>query len=90
MPDHLHAFVGPGPNTLPLENWVRYWKSQFTKAHGIAQHRWQTDHWDTRLRTSSSYDEKWEYVRFNPDRHGLVRDANEWPYQGELNELRWD
>jgi hypothetical protein len=36
-----------------------------------------------------SYDEKWEYVRSNPVRHSYVTDPADWPYQGELNELRW-
>jgi hypothetical protein len=42
-----------------------------------------------KLRSGESYDDKWEYVRSNSVRHGYVADANEWPYQGELNELRW-
>ncbi|MFL6519487.1 MAG: hypothetical protein ACJ8NS_04645 [Chthoniobacterales bacterium] len=25
----------------------------------------------------------------NPVRHGLVKNAEDWPYQGVLNELRW-
>jgi REP element-mobilizing transposase RayT len=90
MPDHIHLFASPGRNELPLDNWVRYWKSQFTRRHQVPDHRWQTDHWDTRLRSWQSYDEKWNYVRENPLRHGLVDVANDWPYQGELNELRWD
>lgn len=28
-------------------------------------------------------------VRNNPLRHGYVTEADDWPYQGELNELRW-
>jgi putative transposase len=90
MPDHIHAFVSPNVNALPLENWVTYWKSQFSKTHKLPQHRWQTDHWDTRLRSWQKYDEKWEYVRLNPVRHGLVQNAHEWPYQGVINDLRWD
>ena len=29
------------------------------------------------------------YVRLNPVRAGLVNEADAWPHQGELNELRW-
>ncbi|MEO6971176.1 MAG: hypothetical protein ABI217_09810 [Chthoniobacterales bacterium] len=50
---------------------------------------WQRHHWDRQLRKGESYDDKWEYVRSNPVRHGLVTDAGAWPYQGELSELRW-
>jgi putative transposase len=36
------------------------------------------------LRNDESYSQKWEYVRENPVRAGLVVRADEWPYQGEL------
>ncbi|MEM7014200.1 MAG: hypothetical protein AAF585_22295, partial [Verrucomicrobiota bacterium] len=29
------------------------------------------------------------YVRNNPVRHGLVTDADDWAYQGEINQLQW-
>jgi hypothetical protein len=73
-----------------LDNWVRFWKSQFTKKHGDKQHRWQPHHWDTRLRRVDSYAQKWDYVRNNPVRKGLVRGPDDWPYQGEIHALRWD
>jgi hypothetical protein len=50
---------------------------------------WQRHHWDRQLRRGESYSEKWDYVWNNPVRHKLATDAAEWPYQGELNELRW-
>jgi putative transposase len=97
MPDHIHLFASPNsswkcktPTEPPsFDNWVRYWKSQFTKIHGDASHRWQTDHWDRRLRSQESYADKWDYVRNNPVRHGLIGVANEWPYQGKLHDLIW-
>ena len=33
------------------------------------------------LRNDESYGEKWEYVRENPLRAGLVSRADDWPYQ---------
>jgi putative transposase len=89
MPDHLHLFATPGESGLSLEAWVKYWKSQFRKKHGNPTKRMQTDHWDTRLRREESYDMKWDYVVNNPVRHGLVAKAEDWPYQGEIFELRW-
>ena len=62
MPDHLHLFAGQRELGVNLERWVRFWKSQFTRTHANRGHRWQPDHWDTRLRSSESYEEKWEYV----------------------------
>ncbi len=89
MPDHIHLFAAPDRPELPLDNWVKYWKSQFTKRHRVSEHRWETDHWDTRLRKGESYAVKWEYVRNNPVRHGLVQRAEDWPFQGEIALLEW-
>jgi putative transposase len=89
MPDHLHLFASPGRKEIPLDNWVRFWKSRFTRTRSIASQEWQTDHWDTRLRSGESYDGKWLYVRNNPVRARLVGHSDEWPYQGELNALPW-
>ena len=45
--------------------------------------------WDRQLRPAESYEEKWQYVKNNPVRHGFVSHAEDWPYQGELNVLEW-
>lgn len=89
LPDHLHLFAAPGEPEIALDAWVRYWKSQFSKQHKSPADGWQTDHWDTRLRTGDSYADKWDYVRNNPVRHGLVAQAVDWPFQGEIYELPW-
>jgi putative transposase len=70
---------------------MQFWKSQLTKAWPVETEKpvLQRDHWDRQLRSDESYDQKWEYVRENPVRAGLVTDRDAWPYQGELNELRW-
>jgi REP element-mobilizing transposase RayT len=91
MPDHVHLFCAPNGLDAPsLERWMRYWKSLATrKMKKTAGTVWQRHHWDRQLRSGESYGDKWEYVRHNPVRHGYVASADEWPYQGELNELRW-
>ena len=90
MPDHIHMFAAATALEIEFKNWVKYWKSIFTKRHKVTDHDWQTDDWDTRMRTALQYEEKWEYVRFNAVRHKLVEDPEDWPFQGALNELRWD
>ena len=50
------------------------------KANGL----WQEGLFDHVIRHSESYREKWEYVWQNPVRAGLMRNAKEWPYQGEI------
>jgi putative transposase len=90
MPDHVHLFATIGQPELPLDNWVRYFKSQFTKRLRNPDCQWQTDHWDTRIRTAEMYEEKSWYVYQNPVRKSLVTSPELWPYQGVLNEIRWD
>ncbi|MFC1452230.1 transposase [Verrucomicrobiota bacterium] len=51
--------------------------------------KWQADCWDTQIRSPEHYHEKWEYVRQNPVRKELVEEADDWPWQGELNVLLW-
>ncbi len=91
LPDHVHLFCAPSAiDAPPLERWMRYWKSLVTKTLNTESETvWQRHHWDRQLRLGESYDNKWEYVRSNPVRHGLVARPEEWPYRGELNELRW-
>nr|VFJ62537.1 MAG: putative transposase [Candidatus Kentron sp. DK] len=90
MPDHIHFFAAATENHIEYDNWVRYWKSQFTKRHKNRVHRWLTDHWATRIRNPISYEAKWEYVRWNPVRHGLIENPEKWPFQGRIHHLRWD
>jgi REP element-mobilizing transposase RayT len=91
MPDHIHLFCAPNSMEAPsLERWMRFWKSLATRSLGERSGAiWQRHHWDRQLRSGEAYDDKWEYVRSNPVRHGLVADPDDWPYQGELNILQW-
>ena len=89
MPDHLHLFASPVQIDSSLESWVRYWKAHYSRCDYNPDHRWQDSHWDRRIRSDESYEQKWGYVRNNPLRAGLVSNPDEWPFQGELNILRW-
>jgi putative transposase len=89
MPDHIHFFAWFTGSLVEYQNWVKYWKSQFSKKYKHADCQWQTDSWDMRLRSFVQYEEKWLYVKRNPTRHGLVMQVEEWPYQGEIHDLRW-
>jgi putative transposase len=88
MPDHIHLFCAPGTNPPEsLTRWIAYWKRLV--AFGVCGSFWQKNFWDTQLRRGDSYSAKWDYVRNNPVRAGLVSDPARWPYQGEMNLLRW-
>ncbi len=90
MPDHLHLFCAPAVrNAEKINKWAGYWKRLVSKQLTQYAPIWQRDCWDIQLRHSDHYHEKWEYVRENPVRKGLVSCPEEWPYQGCLNNLLW-
>jgi putative transposase len=92
MPDHIHFFCAPaGPDYPALGRWVQFWKAMATRQWPQVQDQpiWQPDHWDRQLRHGDRYAEKWEYIRQNPVRKGLVTSPDSWPYQGEMNVLWW-
>ena len=87
MPDHIHFFCSPIDESVEIEPWITFWKRAFRRGLPGAP-RFQSDSFHHRLRGEESYTEKWDYVQANPVRAGLAEKAEEWPYQGVLNELR--
>ena len=57
---------------------------------GFMMPLWQPEYFDHVLRSSESYEEKWEYVCNNPIRAGLAESVDEWKHQGEFTQLRGD
>lgn len=102
MPDHVHLFCAPARwPSIDIRRWMRYLKERITKRLGNerlgtasppkaeVKWRWQSDCWDTQIRSGEKYHEKGLYVRENPVRAGLVGDPELWAFQGELNVLMW-
>lgn len=88
MPDHLHLFAAFAPGSLSLSGWMQALKRTLSKhwsVRGAEGPHWQKGFFDHVLRSEESYEEKWRYVLQNPVRAGLVQDAEDWPYQGEVN-----
>ena len=82
MPDHIHLFVRIGKDSK-LNDFIRLLKQVLTKELGVKD-VWQPGFFDHLLRHSESYFEKWNYVRENPVRAGLVERVEEWLWQGEI------
>ena len=92
MPDHVHLFVVLPPGGLTLPRWVQSLKSCLGKtllSRGVDQPHWQEGFFDHVLRSDESYAQKGEYVRQNPVRAGWVQSPEEWPYQGEVDVIRF-
>jgi len=86
MPDHIHLFVC-GPDDFQLGRWVGLLKQYLARSIVrmlSADPVWQRRFFDHVLRSDESYGQKWNYVRENPARAGLVTNANDWPYVGEI------
>jgi putative transposase len=87
MPDHVHLFAAFATDGIALADWIQALKSVMGKQllHvGIQKPHWQEGFFDHLLRSHESYAEKWNYVRDNPVRAGLVKTTEQWPYQGEI------
>ena len=92
LPDHLHLFVAL-PDDLKLGDWIGTLKRVLTRSlerSGSGDPIWQRGFFDHILRSRESYSEKWNYVRANPVRAGLVTIADEWPFRGEIVDIYYD
>jgi REP element-mobilizing transposase RayT len=92
MPDHVHLFAVLPETGLTIAQWVQSLKSVLGKSllsSGVKKPHWQRGFFDHVLRSAESYSEKWEYVRNNPVRKGLRPNPDDWPYQGEIIDLRF-
>ncbi len=90
MPDHVHFFCAcdETETSKSLSIFIGGFKQWTAKAilrrSRLPALLWQREFFDHCLRSNDSYASKWEYVRDNPVRAGLVPTADDWPYAGEI------
>lgn len=92
MPDHIHLFVSLEPDRMGLSAWGGSLKKGISKVlreRGESSPHWQKGFFDHVMRGGESYSQKWDYVRVNPVRAGLVARADDWPYAGEVHALEY-
>ena len=85
MPDHIHFFASPFPDGVTLGSWIKATKAFIRLAAKEQGINWQKGFFDHVLRSTESYAEKWEYVRQNPVRAGLVTKPDDWPFLGQID-----
>ena len=93
MPDHVHLFVAIPATGITLSKWVHALRTVLGKELlrlGMQKPHWQEGFFDHVLRSAESYAQKWDYVRMNPVRAGLVSNPEDWPYQGEIVRIPLD
>jgi putative transposase len=79
LPEHLHCIwtLPEGDRDFPAR-W-RGIKSRF--GHAIGQHGvWQNRYWEHTIRDERDYAAHFDYVHFNPVKHGLVVTVSDWPH----------
>ena len=88
MPDHIHLFVR-GDEEFDLGKWINGLKRAISVALGATNKRplWQPGFFDHVLRSNESYSQKWEYVKVNPIRAGLVKKSDDWPFHGQIESV---
>ncbi|MFC1498742.1 transposase [Verrucomicrobiota bacterium] len=91
MPDHVHFFCRASTDAKSLSNFVGSWKEwtskKMVKKLQYSVPVWQKEFFDHVLRSDESYSEKWNYVRNNPVRAGMINRAEDWRYQGQVDYL---
>jgi REP element-mobilizing transposase RayT len=91
MPDHVHFFcmevLGGARRDLSrfMQQWKKWTAVTIQSGCGVSLPVWQRGFFDHVLRNDESWSEKWDYVRQNPVRAGLVENWEEWQYQGWID-----
>ena len=80
MPDHLHLIAHQGHHGTALGQWIKALKA----VTGQRNFKWQEGFFDHLMRRDESEAKKWEYIRQNPVRAGLVERREDWPYGGRI------
>ena len=92
MPDHIHLFLRIDPHRYELGKTIGFLKQALSKplrSACIQAPHWQPGFFDHVLRSADSYSAKWDYVRDNPVRAGLVERYEDWPYLGTVVPIQY-
>jgi len=76
MPDHIHLLLN-FPDMPSFSGVIGSWKHWLARKYSIS---WQENFFDHRIRKDESFGDKAEYIRQNPVRAKLIKNADEWPY----------
>ncbi|MBX3437567.1 MAG: transposase [Planctomycetaceae bacterium] len=96
LPDHLHSIWSLPPGDADFSGrWSRI-KREFTRAWlafggeevkpsaGKCRDRrrgvWQPRFWEHTIEEDNDYDRHFDYLHYNPKKHGLVERVSDWPH----------
>jgi putative transposase len=91
MPDHIHLLITPAPD-ISVERAVQFIKGAYSyRLRKIEKIQvWQESFTNHRIRDAEDYARHCEYIRLNPVRAGLVREAAEYSFSSASAEYRLD
>ncbi len=85
LPDHLHLLIQPKEGAS-ISKILNSFKSNFTKDykahHGITKSLslWQSRFWDHIIRDADDLEHHFDYIHYNPVKHGWVERPEIWPH----------
>jgi putative transposase len=83
-PTHVRFFCSAelGAKTLPvfMQAWKQWTSKRMVRELRLSAKIWQAEFFDHVLCSTESYSQKWDYVKENPARAGLVESSDEWPW----------
>ncbi|UZR30413.1 REP-associated tyrosine transposase [Methylococcus mesophilus] len=92
LPEHLHCLWTLPPNDADFSIRWRLIKSSFARAMApgerlsarrqVKQERgiWQRRFWEHAIRDQRDFDAHFDYIHYNPVKHGWVRRVADWPH----------
>jgi len=91
LPEHLHAIMTLPEGDADFSGRWRRIKGLFSRAVGAADARfapapngeyplWQRRFWEHTIRDDEDFSRHFDYLHFNPVKHGLVDRVRDWPY----------
>jgi putative transposase len=91
MPDHIHLLLTPGPD-ISLERAVQFIKGGYSyRLRKLEKTQvWQESFTNHRIRDTEDYQRHCEYIRLNPVRARLVREAREYAFSSASPGIRLD
>jgi len=90
MPDHMHFLISPCMDGVSVLVFTDQYKGKTTNRSWKSGWRgklWEPRYYDHIVRAEEDLRAIGEYIRNNPVRKGLVKDATEWLWSGHLNPL---
>lgn len=86
LPEHFHWLLrvddGEGDFSAVLHSVKRNYTQSYKKAHGIRGHLqvWQRGFWDHVIREEKDLARHFDYIHWNPVKHGYVQRPEDWQH----------